>query len=108
MRQAAMNSKGPQMQFERLPDPCNDRVVKSVPLPPLRPLSITQLFPQYISFGEIAPPSLPTLRECLILDGRVDKKALLKLVKQCTQVLSKEQNLVEQSGEVVIIGDIHG
>ncbi len=31
--------------FDRLQDACNDRVVKEVPLPPNRPLSITQVYP---------------------------------------------------------------
>ena len=34
--------------FDRLTDPMNDRVMKEVPLPPNRPLSLTQVYPQYI------------------------------------------------------------
>lgn len=68
--------------------------MKDVPLPPLRPMSVTQVYPQYIQFGDIAPPNVAAVRECLVLDGRLDKKALLKLIKDCQKVMSKEPNLV--------------
>ena len=41
MDEAIKNQGNRQFQFERLPDPLGDRVMKEVPLPPLRPLSLT-------------------------------------------------------------------
>lgn len=43
-----------------------------------------------------------------MLDGRVDKKALLKLTKDCQKIMAKESNLMQLNGEVVMVGDIHG
>ena len=45
MREAMANTGGNKFEFDRLPDPLGDRVVKECPLPPLRPMSVTQLFP---------------------------------------------------------------
>jgi hypothetical protein len=45
MREALVNTGGNKFEFDRLPDPLGDRVVKDCPTPPLRPMSVTQLFP---------------------------------------------------------------
>ena len=97
-----------EFHFDRLLDPLGDRVVKSVPLPPARPLSITQAYPQYIQFGDLAKPNAKIIRECLILDGKLDKKAYCKLISDCKNITKNEPNLVKRAGEVAIIGDIHG
>lgn len=108
MREAMANRPQEDFVFDRLPDPLGDRVVKDVPLPPLRPLSITQIYPQYIQFGDVAPPNSKIIRECLVLDGKIEKKALLKLVNDTKRITMKEKNLVELQGEIAIVGDVHG
>ena len=45
MREALVNTGGNKFEFDRLPVPLGDRVVKDCPTPPLRPMSVTQLFP---------------------------------------------------------------
>jgi|APSaa5957512535_1039671.scaffolds.fasta_scaffold261468_1 serine/threonine-protein phosphatase 2B catalytic subunit len=94
--------------FDRLPDPLGDRVVKEVPLPPHRPLGTTQVYPQYLQYGNIAKPNYKIVRECLILDGKLEKKVVLKLIQDTIKVTKKETNVVPREGEVAIIGDIHG
>jgi len=44
----------------------------------------------------------------LVLDGKIDKLAFLKLVTDCMKITKDEPNLVQREGEIVIIGDIHG
>jgi len=94
--------------FDRLPDPLGDRVVKEVPLPPHRPLGVTQVYPQYLQFGNIAKPNYKIVRECLVLDGTLEKKVLLKLIQDCLKVTQKEPNVVPRTGDIAIIGDVHG
>jgi serine/threonine-protein phosphatase 2B catalytic subunit len=74
----------------------------------MRPLSLTQVYPQYIQFGEVAKPNPKIIRECLILDGKVDKKAFVKIVQDCHKITKEEPNLVLREGKIAIIGDIHG
>jgi serine/threonine-protein phosphatase 2B catalytic subunit len=56
----------------------------------------------------MAKPNVKIIRECLVLDGKIDKKAFLKLRSDCQAILKKEPNLRELEGEIAIIGDIHG
>lgn len=94
--------------FERLGDPYGDRHVKDLPLPPDRPVGISQVYPQFIKFGDIARPNPKLIREVLLLDGSLDKKSLLKLIGDAERLFRFEPNMVEVTGEVVMIGDIHG
>ena len=50
-------------EFDRLKDPLGDRVVKDLPLPPQRPLGITQIFPKYLNYGSEALPNPDILKE---------------------------------------------
>ena len=56
----------------------------------------------------MAKPDLKLLRDCLVLDGKVDKKSFLRIINDCKKLSSKESNLVTREGEIVMIGDIHG
>ena len=44
----------------------------------------------------------------MISFGHIDKKALIKMIKDCMAITKLEPNLVKREGEVVIIGDVHG
>jgi serine/threonine-protein phosphatase 2B catalytic subunit len=59
--------------MEKLKDPCNDRQVKSVPLPPAHPLDSDSLFHH-------EKPDLKVVREHLLGEGMVTKNALIKLL----------------------------
>ena len=41
MREAIANTNVKDLEFDRLPDPLGDRVMKDVPTPPMRPMSVT-------------------------------------------------------------------
>ena len=56
----------------------------------------------------MAKPNYKIIRECLTLDGKLDKKAMLRLVSDTQKILKKEPNVVVREGSVAIIGDIHG
>ena len=56
----------------------------------------------------MAKPNYKIIRECLILAGSVDKKAMLKLVSDTQKILKKEPNVIVREGSIAIIGDIHG
>ena len=56
----------------------------------------------------MAKPNYKIIRECLVLDGKLDKKAMLKLVADAQKILKKEPNVVVREGSVAVIGDIHG
>ena len=45
MNEAIVNMGVKEFQFERMLDPLGDRIVKEVPLPPMRPLNMTQVYP---------------------------------------------------------------
>ena len=44
----------------------------------------------------------------MISFGHIDKKALIKMIKDCMAITKLEPNLVKREGEIVIIGDVHG
>lgn len=56
----------------------------------------------------MAKPNPKIIRECLLLDGKIDKKTLIKMLSDAKKLTKEEANLVLRDGEVAIIGDIHG
>lgn len=68
-----------------LNDPKNDRVVKNLQPPPLKPISDELLFPEKLQ----GKPNWQFLRDHLQREGRVTKQQLITLVSQCTKLLSK-------------------
>lgn len=44
----------------------------------------------------------------MVLDGKIDKKAIIKLIKDTKAILVKEPNVVEIEGKITIVGDVHG
>ena len=67
-------------------DPCSDRVVKEVALPPNKPLGLSQTFPAFVKYGDIARPNPAIIREVYLLDGSLDKKSLMKLINDSSEV----------------------
>ena len=86
-----------------MPDPCNDRVMKSVPAPPNKYLTLDRVFP-----AEGGAVNVDLVEQYLYEGGRLSKECLLELTFRSRQVLMQEQNLLRVDGRVVIIGDIHG
>lgn len=88
--------------METLPDPWDDRVVKDMESPPMRPLS-DELF--YDSNGL---PNYTVIKKHLVKEGKVTKEHFMKLIIDTTELLKKEENLVKIAEPVWVVGDIHG
>ena len=89
--------------MEPLLDPCNDRVVKTLPPPPARPLSLDKLYPE-----DSKVPDYLVLKDHLLKEGKVSKEATKKLVSQGISLLTSEPNLLRLQEPIVLVGDIHG
>ena len=67
--------------MESLPDPCDDRVVKSLDPPPQKPLS-EDLF--YDSSGL---PNYSVIKKHLVREGKIQKEHFMKLIFDTTELL---------------------
>lgn len=91
--------------METLKDPLNDRQIKSVKIPPAKPLQSEKMYP------DPSNPSIPDLaliRQWLLDEGSISKADLVKLVKDTTKILKSEPNILRMNEPVIIVGDIHG
>lgn len=103
-------------ESERLQDPLNDRVVKSVPRPPTVALSIDRVFPLLNSnkspFNRLEDrhevPNLALIKDYMMQMGTVSKALMLELINKAKRVLDLEPNLLRVTGQTYIFGDIHG
>jgi serine/threonine-protein phosphatase 2B catalytic subunit len=84
-----------------LKDPCQDRKVPEVPLPPALPLEIEEV---YLN----GKPEVKKVREHFNLEGALSKELAAKITQDVTAVMKAEANLVRMVQPVVIVGDIHG
>ena len=104
------------LESERLQDPLNDRVVKSVPRPPTVALSIDRVFPLLNSnkspFNRLEDrhevPNLALIKDYMMQMGTVSKALMLELINKAKRVLDLEPNLLRVTGQTYIFGDIHG
>ncbi len=79
-----------------------ERIVKSVPPPATRKPSDEEVF---------YPNGLPNhefLKEHFIREGRLQEHQVLKILRDATQLLRKEPNLLEVPAPVTVCGDVHG
>ena len=72
------------LDSDRLPDPCNDRVMTSVKAPPLRPLSLDRVFPNSASNANI---NAELVKNYLFDGGRISKEALHEIMNRVKPVL---------------------
>ena len=98
--------------MEPLLDPLGDRIIKSVPAPPHRPLSSEHIFaPPGTDFSR---PDAPLLVDWKVImknfqkNGRMTKDAAVRLLKMTLDTFKKEENIVKVPDPVVFVGDIHG
>lgn len=75
---------------DRLPDPCNDRVMKNVLAPPNRPLSIEKVFPKCDDGQRGEKINRDLIEEYLFEGGRLSKECLLELISRARQAFSAE------------------
>lgn len=67
--------------METLPDPCDDRVVKTLDPPPQRPLS-EELF-----FDSSGLPNYNVIKKHLAKEGKIQKEQFMKLILDTTEIL---------------------
>ena len=91
--------------MEPLLDPLGDRIIKSVPLPPHRPLGSDAIFG---GPGAALPVDWKLIMKNFQKNGRLSKEATVKLLKMTLDVFKKEENIVKVPDPVVFVGDIHG
>lgn len=90
------------LESDRLKDPLNDRVVKSLRRPPVKELTSERVFTE----GAAVDPEL--IKVYLEEQGRLSKECLLELITRTKALLNAEPNLLRIEGKVIIVGDIHG
>ena len=95
------------LDSERLPNPCNDRVVENVKAPPIVPLSVNRVFPNGAATNN-SDINADLVKNYLFEGGKIGKECLLEIMRRAKAVLSAEPNLLRVDGKVVIVGDIHG
>ena len=103
----AVNDSSQVLESERLPDPCNDRVMTEVTRPPIIPLSTERVFPGGANCAN-EDMNLELVKNYLFEGGKISKECLIEISCRIRPVLSKEPNLLKVDGKVVIVGDIHG
>jgi serine/threonine-protein phosphatase 2B catalytic subunit len=88
----------------RLPDPNNDRVVKSFQPPPHKPLPRNLMFPDRLK----NKPDWKLIKDHLQKEGRIAKEELVKLVTDTNKIFKNEGNLIYLQDPLSVVGDIHG
>jgi len=86
---------------ECLKDPCKDRPVADVPLPPAQLLTLEAL----TKTGQL---DLDVLMKHLSGEGMLTQELLLYLVKQACALFESEPNLLKLTDPITVVGDIHG
>lgn len=87
---------------EHLKDPCGDRPVSDVPLPPAELLTIDALY------NKKGQPELDVLIAHLNLEGLLSQDLLLDLIKKASDLFEAEPNLLKLNDPITVVGDIHG
>jgi len=88
-----------------IPPKCKttERIVSSVSPPPKKRLCVSEVFD-----STTGNPRPQVLKEHLMLEGRLDDAAAIKILKEGAEVLRSEKNLIKVYDPVNVCGDIHG
>jgi serine/threonine-protein phosphatase 2B catalytic subunit len=89
--------------MDTLPDPFNDRQIKSIPPPPHKPLEESLLYP-----AEKHIPDWRVLKTHMQKEGPVSKAQCAKILRDTLAMIKKEPNLLSLHDPVTVVGDIHG
>mmetsp|Transcript_62725 Transcript_62725/g.118710 ORF Transcript_62725/g.118710 Transcript_62725/m.118710 type:complete len:574 (-) Transcript_62725:151-1872(-) len=87
---------------EHLKDPCGDRPVGEVPLPPAELLTIDAFY------NKKGQPEVEVLIAHLNLEGILSQDLLLDLIKKASDIFEAEPNLLKLNDPITVVGDIHG
>ena len=80
--------------MESLPDPCDDRPVKTLKSPPHKPLSHEKLFPANLKRGSLEVPDWHLLMQHLQAEGRVAKTDVMQMSLTASEIMRKEPNVL--------------
>jgi len=94
--------------MEFLIDPCNDRVVKDLPMMISDVVKREDIWHLSPNNKNQMVPNIELIRTYLLREGHVSKQDLLEIIRITISLMNKEPNLVSLKGTVVIVGDIHG
>lgn len=78
------------------------RIIGSVPLPPAKRLTITELF------DENNKPRTNILKEHLKQEGRLSEECAIKIIKDGAEILRAEETMLAVDAPVTVCGDVHG
>lgn len=85
-----------------LSDPCDDRPVKDLPLPPAQAMTRGNVF------DADGIPDLKALADHLSGEGLLTQEALLDLIAKAAELFRDEPNILKLNDPITIVGDIHG
>ena len=85
-------------ESELLTDPCNDRVVKEVPLPPRIHLTVDRVFPLRENGVRFETPNYYLIKQYIKDNGMLSKELMMKLITLAMNVLDSEPNLIRLEG----------
>ena len=86
-----------------MPSPPSDRLIKSVAPIPHLPLAESELFP-----ARNGLPDWSRMRDHFIVEGKLEKRHVLKIIADASTLLKAEPNLLKLSEPITVVGDIHG